>query len=122
MVVGRHARFLAALCVVAGLSVASRPGQALGEALTHPSKDVACSDSWVNAGGGSWSTGSNWSTGSPPVPGDDVCIDLAGTYSVTLPATTATINSLTLGGTSGTQTLVLQADGCIGSTNLTLTS
>src|SRR6185503_8734170 len=60
--------------------------------------------SWNNALGGSWETPGNWSP--PQVPGaaDDARITLAGTYSVTLGASTG-IRSLTLGAASGTQTL-----------------
>src|SRR5436190_10712498 len=60
--------------------------------------------SWTNAAGGSWQTGSNWSTGAVPQPGDRAFITLDGTYKVTLDDDVS-IAGLTLGGTSGTQTL-----------------
>ncbi|MEM6264182.1 MAG: PKD domain-containing protein, partial [Bacteroidota bacterium] len=63
---------------------------------------------WTNASGGNWSTATNWSTGSVPSATDDVFIDLNGTYTVTLDVTTS-INSLTLGGSSGKQVLFLNA-------------
>ena len=68
-------------------------GDALGE-------DVA----WVSGGGGVWSDGANWDTGTPPGEGDNALITLDGTYTVVLDLD-ATVLSLTLGGTSGTQTL-----------------
>jgi fibronectin-binding autotransporter adhesin len=61
---------------------------------------------WTNAAGGNWSTGANWSSGVAPSTTNNVVIDLAGTYTVTLDVN-ATVASLTLGGTSGTQTLAM---------------
>ncbi|MCG3148875.1 MAG: hypothetical protein PCFJNLEI_02324 [Verrucomicrobiae bacterium] len=58
---------------------------------------------WNNPAGGNWNTATNWSPAAVPGPGDDVQIALAGTYTVTL-NTSATINSLTVGGGSGVQT------------------
>ena len=76
----------------------------------------ACTDSWKAPVSGDWGDGAMWSTGKSPESGDDVCITQPGTYTVTLTAYTPqeqnavveggdTINSLTLGGSSGTQTL-----------------
>jgi hypothetical protein len=50
---------------------------------------------WSNAAGGDWFQASNWDT---TVPGanDDVFINLPGSYTVTLNAATASINSLTI--------------------------
>src|SRR5207244_3352045 len=61
---------------------------------------------WTNGSGGLWSNASNWNSGAGPVPGstDDVVITLDGTYTVTLDVS-ATVASLTLGGSSGTQKL-----------------
>jgi hypothetical protein len=80
-------------------------GNALASAYTwtfttsdHPS----CS--WNNASGGSWNSSANWSCGYVPNSTDDVFITLDGTYTVTLD-TSATVNSLTVGGASGMQTL-----------------
>src|SRR5579872_754347 len=69
---------------------------------------AACSDSWKSATSGSWSTPSDWSTGSVPTSADNVCIAAAGTYTVTVPGITAQANSLTLGASTGTQTLDVQ--------------
>jgi hypothetical protein len=66
-------------------------------------------DSWTNTAGGSWFTGTNWSKGSPPTSGEEACITAAGTYTVTMTQTVSTVSvkSLTIGGTSGTQTLAV---------------
>jgi hypothetical protein len=64
----------------------------------------AGSISWTNPAGGNWSTGSNWSTGVAPGASDDVVVDLAGTYTVTLDVS-PTVGSLSLGAASGVQTL-----------------
>jgi len=59
---------------------------------------------WINPAGGNWNNTANWSTGTVPTVGDIVYINLDGTYVVTLDMN-PTINSLTIGGFSGTQTL-----------------
>ena len=61
---------------------------------------------WTNAAGGSWTTASNWSTGVVPRSSDNVVISVAGTYTVLLDID-ATFAGLTLGGSSGTQTLTV---------------
>lgn len=62
---------------------------------------------WVG-GSGDWTAAKNWSPAQVPGPGDNVAITGSGTYTVTLPAkAAATVNSLTLGGSSGTQTVAL---------------
>src|SRR4051794_27921262 len=62
---------------------------------------------WINSSGGNWNTPSNWSTGSVPTASNDVFIDAAGTYTVTLDVNPA-FNTLTVGGgATGTQTLDL---------------
>ena len=64
-----------------------------------------CTTEWTDAAGGDWTDAGKWSSGVPGV-GDDACITLAGTYTVTLTGGgTVTLNSLTVGGASGTQTL-----------------
>lgn len=73
----------------------------------------ACDETWNNASGGSWNTATNWTPNGVPAPGQAVCITLPGIYTVTLPAngpyvTGANIASLTLGASSGTQTLDVQ--------------
>jgi hypothetical protein len=72
-------------------------------------------DSWTNTAGGSWFDGEDWSKGVPPGPEEEACVTAAGTYTVTMQQTSATgtvaVRSLTVGGASGTQTLVV-ASGC----------
>ncbi|NNE35754.1 MAG: hypothetical protein HKN13_10980, partial [Rhodothermales bacterium] len=65
----------------------------------------AQSISWTGNGDGiSWSDDQNWSPARVPIASDDVAITKNGTYSVQLTAT-VTVNSLTLGGATDTQTL-----------------
>src|SRR5678809_756059 len=59
---------------------------------------------WINSLGGNWSTAANWNTGTVPGPSDNVLLSNSGTYTVTLDVD-ATVASLTVGGTSGAQTL-----------------
>ncbi len=74
--------------------------------LVSPAEAQSCTTSWTDASGGLWSDAGNWSAGVPDA-SDNACIVLPGTYTVTLDVT-ATVNSLTLGRTSGagTQTLL----------------
>jgi hypothetical protein len=60
---------------------------------------------WNNASGGNWSNESNWLEGTAPVAGDDIIITLDGDYTVTYDVTSLSVASITLGGTTGTQTL-----------------
>jgi hypothetical protein len=79
---------------------------ALAPAAAHAS---GCTDSWTNSAGGNWFTGSNWSKEAPPAAGEEACITLNGTYTVTMTQTSSTVSlgSLTVGGSSGTQTLAV---------------
>ena len=45
---------------------------------------ITCTDSWKTAASGAWNTATNWSTGAVPTSTDNVCITVAGTYTVTL--------------------------------------
>jgi hypothetical protein len=68
----------------------------------------SCQDSWTNTAGGSWFEDSNWSNKAPPTSTEEACITANGSYTVTLTSGgTVTVKSLTLGGESGTQSLVL---------------
>ncbi len=62
------------------------------------------------AADGLWNSPNNWSNNAVPTAADDVTIDLAGTYTVTLSGTAASVNSLNLGAASGTQTLAINVD------------
>jgi len=61
---------------------------------------------WTNTAGGGWSTASNWNLGRVPTATDSVVISASGTYSVTLD-TTFTGPYISVGGSSGTQTLTI---------------
>ncbi len=80
-----------------------------------------CTNRWMNNKGGSWYEGANWSKGSVPAAGEEVCITETGTYTVALAPTTTipTLASLTIGGTSGTQTLAVE-DTCGANAALTV--
>ncbi len=67
-----------------------------------------CGDSWTNTAGGSWFEGSNWSKGAAPTSEESACITAEGTYTVTMTQTSpVTVGSLTVGGASGKQKLVV---------------
>src|SRR5215472_11248825 len=69
-----------------------------------PSSVLGCTKSWGSAVDGNWSDGTKWLPAGSPSSGDDVCIVVDGTYTVTLNVNGAT-QALTLGGTAGTQKL-----------------
>jgi hypothetical protein len=70
-----------------------------------------CTDSWTNTAGGSWFTPANWSTKAVPTSSDEACIIAAGTYTVEMAQTGATVSvkALTVGADSGTQTLLVES-------------
>ncbi len=59
---------------------------------------------WTNIGGGNWNNVLNWSPNFVPSMEDDAFITNSGIYDVSID-TNITVNSLILGGSSGTQTL-----------------
>jgi hypothetical protein len=59
---------------------------------------------WTNAAGGDWSATNNWDPNQTPGTNDAAFITNAGVYTVTLSAN-VTLTNLTLGGSSGQQTL-----------------
>lgn len=65
--------------------------------------------SWNSASGGNWGDATKWTPSGVPAAGDDAVITLAGTYTVTLNVNSQ-VASLTLGGSSGTQTLSMSAN------------
>ncbi|HXB63890.1 MAG TPA: PKD domain-containing protein [Solirubrobacteraceae bacterium] len=91
----------------------------LALALWAPSAAHAsgCTDTFTNTAGGNWSTASNWSKKAPPASEEEACITDNGTYTVTLSATSVSVKSLTIGGSSGTQTLTVESS-CSGSASL----
>lgn len=77
----------------------------LGAASSAAAGD--CTKSWAGptTGTASWDTNENWTPAGAPGSSDDVCIQAAGTYTVSMPATRS-VRSLALGLPSdGTQTL-----------------
>ncbi|MDA1277644.1 MAG: putative Ig domain-containing protein [Verrucomicrobia bacterium] len=72
----------------------------------------AATVSWINTNSGSWGTPANWSSGAVPGAADDVLITNGGTYTVTVNVN-ATVASLRVGGSSGTQTLVIPSSTLI---------
>ncbi len=63
---------------------------------------------WANAAGGNWSNPANWNGGVVPGPTDIALITLPGTYTVTFDVSDS-IGGLQLGGSSGTQTLIVSS-------------
>jgi hypothetical protein len=74
----------------------------LAAAFSAPAGVIA----WTNTSGGNWNSQLNWSPNQVPGPGDDAVITNNGTYTVALNVN-ASPTSLTLGGVSGTQSLVI---------------
>ena len=95
-------RVLAAGAVALGLGV-------IGVGSAHAAG--GCTDTWMNASGGSWDTGANWSTGSAPTSTDSVCISVAGTYTVLVGNETISVANLTVGGAGSTPTLQIGNGG-----------
>jgi hypothetical protein len=98
----------------------------LGALAASVASAQACTDEWTNTSGGSWGTASNWSKDAVPGNMDEACITHAGTYTVTLepyagelghPANGDTVKSLTLGGSSGHQTLDIEGQSSISGSN-----
>lgn len=88
---------LAACAALAALALLTMLGAA-------PARAAGC-DTWLNTKGGSWTEGANWSTKAPPTSTEEACITEPGTYTVTDNGQNQKVAALTLGGTSGTQTL-----------------
>ncbi len=70
---------------------------------------LANSITWTNTSGGNWNAAANWSPNQVPASTDDAYVTNNGSYTVTLNAS-ATVGSLTVGGASGTQSLVANAN------------
>ena len=105
---------LAAIAAIVGL-------WALTPSAAHAS---GCTNSWKSATSGSWFEGANWSKGTVPAAEEEVCITASGTYTVTLAQTTGatvSVGSLTVGGETGAQTLVVGST-CSANTALSTTS
>jgi hypothetical protein len=103
---------------IVGLAIAA----VIGVAVLVPSSAHAtgCTDSWTNTKGGSWFEGSNWSKKAPPTSEEEACITENGTYTVEMTETSTTgtvsVKALTIGGSSGTQTLVVGSSSSLNAT------
>ena len=86
---------------------------------TLEARKLLASVSWTNPLGGSFTDPANWSSNAVPTALDDVFITLDGDYQVTLAASSVTVNSLTLGGPVGVQTLRLDAASLTAATGIT---
>jgi hypothetical protein len=99
---------------------------ALGVLTGAPAASAACDNSWVNTGSGDWTDNGSWSQGHEPTAAENACITQSGTYTVTLGVAgggdSSTVKSLTLGGTSGTQSLDVHGVALTGDTVLTATN
>jgi len=60
--------------------------------------------SWTNTSGGNWNVAANWDSGTVPGANDNAFVTNNGSYTVTIDTDTS-INTLTVGGGSGTQIL-----------------
>ncbi len=91
-------------------------------AASAQAAEACTGDTWYGTGNasaatsGSWETASDWSTGSVPGNSTAVCITVPGNYEVTLAPETGVeggdnVGSLTLGATSGSQTLDISGQG-----------
>jgi len=82
---------------------------------------AGCTDSWKSAISGAWANPAEWSSGKIPVSTDSVCITVHGTYTVTLAPYASGVGdvvaSLTLGASSGHQTLEILGQSSISSSN-----
>lgn len=104
----------AAAGVLVAIFTAVAPVALLG-APAASAQGASCADSWTNPAGGQWNPAtsnfdSDWSTGAPPSAGESACITIPLSGPVVLGNPTSTsgfAGSLTLGGTSGTDELVL---------------
>ena len=83
-----------------------------------------CTDSWKTAVNGDWKEPAKWSTGKVPSSTAEVCITVAGTYTVTADSSSSSLDvkSLTVEPTSGSATLSLRGLGCTASTNFNATA
>src|SRR4051812_20856851 len=101
---------LGALWPAVGASAAGRRAAGatpFGPLASSPAAGLTCTDSWKTATSGDWFNGTKWSTGAPPTSGDDACITIAGTYTVTMAGNGPSVHSLALGASGGAQTLAV---------------
>jgi filamentous hemagglutinin len=95
--------FLASLALAAFLAIATWSASA---------RASGCANTFKNTAGGSWFTAANWSKEKVPAAGEEVCITEPGTYTVEMAQGPAvSLKTLTVGATSGTQTLAVESTG-----------
>jgi fibronectin-binding autotransporter adhesin len=81
---------------------------------------ATCDTSWASAVSGNWDDATKWTSGVPN--GVNACITVAGTYTVTVRGGGNSAAGVTLGGSSGTQTLTVVGSAANGSAVLALSS
>jgi hypothetical protein len=82
---------------------------------------AGCTESWAKAESGSWGTAANWSPEKVPTASDEVCITKPGEYTVTVTGSVS-VESLTLGASSGATKQTLLVDGLLSSGALNLST
>ncbi len=93
--------------IVLVLGMLAIPAGAATAHATPKTRALTCTDSWKAAVPGQWTDAANWNTGVVPTSSDNVCIKVAGTYGVTISGN-ASAGTITLGGSSGKQTLKIK--------------
>ena len=87
----------------------------MGDAVAAipPTNNTACNKFWATAVSGNWTDPTKWNPAGVPTNASSVCINVAGTYTVTLPGggtsadtTIADVLALDVGGAGATPTLV----------------
>ena len=82
-----------------------------------------CTKSWAAATSGAWDDGANWSPAGAPTATEDVCITVAGTYTVTVHGSQGAHSvQLGAGSSAGTSTLSVEGVGCSTASALAVTT
>src|SRR5579883_2880918 len=88
----------------AAIGLCRRRASILVAVLLSAVANHAATINWTNTSGGNWSAPANWSPNALPGASDDVVIAANGTYTVVADVS-STISTLTVGGSTGQQTL-----------------
>ncbi|HUB73914.1 MAG TPA: hypothetical protein VL979_07755, partial [Solirubrobacteraceae bacterium] len=78
-------------------------------AWSSSARASGCTNTFTNTAGGSWGTAGNWSKKSVPTASEEACITEPGTYTVEMAQGTVTVKTLTVGASSGAQTLAVES-------------